>query len=781
VGIKKSIPPIDALEKVTGRAKYCFDMKLQGMLYGKVKRSPHPHARITGIDTSKAESHAGVWCVVTAKDYPQAYYGLGLSDQPLFAQDVVRYVGEPVAAVAAESERAAEEALHLIEVGYEELPAYLDPEEAISPGAQPIHPNYSRYKREYVTSDLDLGLPNVCNVYQVKKGDVERGFLEADLVVESRFTTAMIAQCPLEPHVAIADVDLEGNITIWTNTQTPYRVKHQLCQMLRIPRHKVRIIVPPHVGGGFGNRVNMKAEGIAAALALKAKRPVKVAFTREEVFTSTTVRHPYIVYIKDGVRKDGRIIARYIKVILDGGAYADVGYLVTSAGSWGATAAYDIPNFHLLAIRAYTNHAVGGAYRGFGASQLQFAVESQMDIVAEKLGIDPVELRLRNLLDRGEENVEGKRLLTTGAKTCLLRAAELIGWGKPFEKVKGGLRRGRGIALGARQFVRTASSAVVRVLDDETIEVWSSATDLGQGARTIIAQIAAEEFKAPLSSVKVRTVDTDVTPFETGQAGSSTTFKVGQAVRLACLDAKKQLFDIAAKRLDACVEDLDMENGKIFVKYEPERSIRVSELFTYIPVMRAGPFSEYGEIIGRATFTPKGEDYTAKEAVSYSAQAVEVEVDVSTGSVRILKLVNVVDPGTPINPLLVEAQAEGGMCMGIGAALLEELKLDKQGRIVNPDFTDYKIPTALDVPTLGDVIVEVIETPYEQGPYGAKGIGEVVTMPTAAAIAHAIFDAVGVRLTHIPMTPQRIYEALAKEGGAHRVLKEYEDGLGGEV
>ena len=766
----KSPLNIDGPEKLTGRAKYVIDMVLPGMVHGKVLRSPHPHAKIINIDTSKAKALTGVCAILTGEDLPVLEDLPG--DRPTLAQGVVRYVGDAVAAVAAETLDIAEQALKLIEVTYEELPAVFDPEEAMKPDSKVIIHASSK------GPDGEEMPPNVCHYYKARDGDVEEGFKEADFVVENRFTTGMAQCCPMEPHAALAEVDIYSNVVAWSNTQTAYSVKTKLSRLLEVPSHKVRVVVPPHIGGGFGCKTRIKCEGIAAILSRACLKPVKVVSTREEVFVDTTVKHPFVIYIKDGVNKDGTLVAREIKEILDAGAYTEgtVGAYVTRNSAYGAVGVYAVPNFKLDNYRIYTNKPVGGAFRGFGVAQTTWAVESQMDILAEMLKIEPLEFRLQNMLKDGDLNPEGYRMHAVGSRQTVLKAAEGIQWGTPSENGKNGngsnsLARGKGIAIGCKHFSIQTSSAALRIAEDESLEIRSSVTDIGQGSRTIMAQIAAEEFKIPLEKVRMIQVDTDVTPYDTGQSGSSTTVKAGHAVRMACQETKRKLFERASEVLEASPDDLETEGGRVYVKGSPEKEIRIGQLFKRIPVngpgFDHGPFLEEGaNIMGDATFFPANETNPQGESLplvgfSYCSQACEVEVDTETGRVKILKFVSILDPGKPLNAVLVDGQIEGGVGTGIGTALMEEMCFSN-GRVTNGNLTDYRIPTSLDVPDVDNVTLDIVETDYQNGPYGAKGIGEVVLCATAAAISSAIYNATGVRIKDMPLTPERVAQALSE-------------------
>ena len=762
----KSELNIDGPEKIAGRAKYAIDMSLPGMLHALVLRSPLPHAKIVSLDASRARALPGVLAVITARDLPVLEDFPG--DRPVLALDRVCYIGDAVAAVAAETLDLAEEALKLIDVKYEELPAVFDPEVAMREDTPVIiHPSAKG-------PDGQPMAPNTCHYYGAKDGDLDAGFAAADFIVENRFTTGMAQCAPMEPHAALADVDIYDNCTVYCNTQTPYLVKQRVAEILQVAPHKIKVIVPPHIGGGFGCKTRMKGEGLAAALSRAARRPVKLVYTREEVFTDTTVKHPFVITIKDGVLKDGTLVARKIYSILDAGAYTDgtVGGLVTRNAAYGAVGVYRVPNFQLDNYRVYTNKPVGGAFRGFGVAQTTWAVESQMDILARMLDMDPLEIRLKNLLKNGELNPEQYLMDAVGSEPTVRRAAEEIEWGKPASPAPGKhVARGKGIAIGCKHFSIQTSGAAVKVHEDGSFEVRSSVTDIGQGSRTVMAQIVAEEFKVPMSQVRVIRVDTDFTPLDTGQSGSSTTVKAGHAVRLACKDTKKKLFERAATLLEAAPTDLETEGGRIFVTGTPTRSVEIKALFKKIPM--GAPGYEYGpfleddaELVGGAMFYPANErgpkgEPLPKVGFSYCSQAVEIEVDLETGRIKILKLVSILDPGKPINEALAIGQIEGGVGFGIGTGLLEEMSF-KDGRPTNPNLTDYRIPTALDVPNVDDMIFGQVETDFAYGPYGAKGIGEVVVCATAAAIAAAVEDATGVRIKAMPLTQERIALAIAE-------------------
>jgi CO/xanthine dehydrogenase Mo-binding subunit len=779
--IGKRTPQVDGVEKVTGRAKFTVDITLPHMLHGKIKRSPYPHAKIKSIDTSKAEALFGVRAVVTGKDFPNRKLSGSIFDESPVPKDKVRYVGEPVAAVAADTLEIAEEAVELIEVEYEELPAVFDPEEAIKPDPPVVvHEGWDSYEKRMPIGKMDVKRPNVFNLYKIRCGDVEKGFQESDLVVEGRYSTAYIQHAPLEPHASVAQVEANGRITVWTSAQSPYVIRAQICKYFDLPSHKVRVIIP-HVGGAFGGKSDLRAEHFCIVLSQKTKRPVKIVFTRAEEFTAASVRSPFIINIKEGVTKDGKILAREVNAIYHGGPYSEIAFFKPSFGSNVIVGSYKIPNLKSDVYGVYTNNPVAGAYRAYGCPEIAWGVESHIDVVAEKLGMDPVEFRLKNVLEEGDKNAAGETMHSVGGKECLLKAAEAIHWNeKPKSDKNSPWRHGKGIALGSKySFAPTAATAIVKVHHDG-IELRTSAVDLGQGSNTVLAQIVAEEFGIPANEVILTLTDTGVTPVDHLAGSSRQTYNCGNAVRLACLDARRQLFEQAAEKLGVAPDRLETRNYKIFVKeYNPltpfikgdlpDKSINISDLFDDLYLV--GPYQSQGaEILGKATFNQPVSDYDpdtgqGERKVSFynhGAQAAEVEVNVETGKVRVVKFVGAMDVGKAINPMGVEGQMEGGAHMGISNTLYEHLVIDN-GQVVNPNFMDYKIANILEMPHVKDIQSIIVEAPHRDGPYGAKGGGEIVLVPTAPAIANAIYNAVGVRITDLPITSEKILKALKEK------------------
>jgi carbon-monoxide dehydrogenase large subunit len=753
---------LDAREKVTGRTLYAVDLKMAGMLYAKVLRSPHPHARILHIDATKARSLPGVVAVVTGKDFPGSL-GATVQDQNFLAGDKVRFVGDAVAAVAAVNLDTAEEALSLIHAEYELLPALFDPVEAMKSREVLIHENLSQYA--VAPGIFPVPGTNICNHFKLRKGDPERGFKESDLVLEDTYRSQMVQHAHLETHAAIAQVDSSGKILIWSNTQTPYFNRKALAKSLNLPLNQVRVMVTT-LGGGFGGKSYLKAEPICVALALKSKgRPVKLVFTREEEFGVAPVRHPTIIRCKTGMKKDGTWLAQETELIFDTGAYADIGPRVCRNAGFSAAGPYQVPNVRIDSYCVYTNHPIGGAFRGFGIPQVSWAIESHLDVMAEKLGLDPVEVRLKNAVEEGSLSVTGQVLHSVGLKETLRQAAEKIGWRKAS-----GPYRGKGIACMHKSTVTPSSSAAfVKLNEDASVTLLCSAVEMGQGSSTILAQIASEELGIPVEKISMVRPDTDVTPYDMASVSSRSTFFVGNAVRRAAADAREQLLQIAAEILEANPLDLVIEAGKVMVRGVPEKAIPIAEL----PLGEAFYVGAKGRgrgrpVLGRGSFTVEdatpldretGQGKNPSAFWMYATQAAEVEVDPRSGRVKVLRISSAHDVGKSIHPVAIEGQIQGALVMGVGTALFEEMELEK-GRVKNPSFAEYKLPSALDAPEMIPIIVEEL---HAQGPYGAKGLGEPALAPTAAAIANAIYAAVGVRVKDLPITPEKILEGLRKK------------------
>lgn len=753
--VGKREPMLDALEKATGQAKYTDDLTLPGMLYGKILRSPHPHAKILHVDLSGALKVRGVRGAICGKDIPRKLYGIVpmAKDEYALAIDRVRYIGDEVAAVVATSMEAAEEAVSKIKVDYEILPAVFDPVEAMKPGAPILH--------ERVPN-------NVSATIRKEFGDVEKAFQESDFVFEDDFETQAINHCPLEPQVALAMADQSGRVTLWSSTQIPFFLRRNLSTTLDIPESKVRII-KPKVGGGFGQKIDLFAKDFCAAFfAMKTKKPVKFLYEREEVFTSTRQRHPFKIHLKTGMRKDGTIHAQQFKAIADGGAYNSTAPLMITLACYFIMLPYRLENLLFEGFHVYTNKPVGGAMRGHGIPQVRFAVETELDRIAEKMGFDPLELRLKNAFHAGEPHPAKLLVQSCGFSDTLLKAAEGIGW----KEKRGKLPFGRGVGLAGASFPsgvsnmsHISSGAVVKIERDGSVTLLTGAADIGQGAETVISQIAAEELGVPLEDIRITAADTEITPLDPGTFGSGVTLRAGNAARMAACEAREKLFEAVAEKMEADVKDLESGNGRIYIKDHPEIGMSFQEAIkVYQYSDRPMP------VIGRGSYSPPAkepttllrEDGNFSPAYSFMTQAAEVEVDTKTGRIKVLRVVAAHDCGRAINPMLVEGQLDGSVVGGMGQALYEDV-LTEKGQVLNPSFLDYGIPTSMEAPSITSLEVE---TDDPEGPFGAKESGEGTQLAPAPAIINAIYDAIGIRFKTLPVTPDKVLEALKKGGQA---------------
>jgi 4-hydroxybenzoyl-CoA reductase alpha subunit len=748
--IGKGLPRIDSVPKVTGEAQYTVDLKTPGLSIGKILRSPHPHALIKSIDTSAAKRLKGVQAVITAQDVPDNLFSFyqWLADKNILCRTKVRYVGDEVAAVAAIDEDTAEEALSLIKVEYELLPAVFDLEEAMQPGAPLVHEDKES---------------NTTWTVQRLFGDPDKAFAECDFVVEGKYVTHQVAHTCMEVSNCIAKWDATDRLTIWTNTQAPHTQRQEVARILGIPKRNVRV-VNSFMGGGFGSKLvtDMKLP-IAAVLAKMIGRPVRIVNTRAEEFTTGKTRYPYTMYLKTGATKGGRIVARELRLIGDAGAYHDKGPATINFTSMMFGTLYNVANMRFEGQLVYTNKEMGTAFRGFGNPQVSFATETQLDELAEKMGIDPVELRLKNSNQAGVETACGAEVCGCGMTECILAAAEGIEWDKKYNKKDEKVLRGVGIANmvhtggGGRFYGYNSAEAFVKLSDEGTVTLITSALDMGQGSHTVMAQIVAEELGVRLGDINVMSHDTDLTPYDLGSWGSRATYMNGNAVLAAARDARNKVDEAAAEMLEADAKDITVEEGKVWVKGSEEKH-DLAEIVEHAVNAHGSPISGTGKFVDTL---PAG--YTVPTAFiknipcfSFGTQAVEVEVDPETGVVRVLKVVAAHETGTTINPTMAEGQIEGGVVQGIGYALSEQLVYEN-GRIVNDSFLDYKIPNIGDVPEIKAICIESLGT---NGPYGAKGIGEPGLVPTAPAIANAVFDAIGIRFYELPITPDKVLKAL---------------------
>ncbi|MCS7114061.1 MAG: xanthine dehydrogenase family protein molybdopterin-binding subunit [Candidatus Bathyarchaeota archaeon] len=758
--VGKGRPAIDAYAIVTGKKQFYSDVHLSNMLYARVKTSPCSHAKILGINVEKAKKLPGVRAVITAEDLPnkrwgRKVYGAGEKDFHILARDKVTEFGQPVAAVAAETPEAAAEALELIEVEYDPLPAIFDVEEAASTWPPVVVWKIGEDVPDTTYSPRDTFRPNVHNYAKFEKGDVEKGFAEADMIIERKYVVNTMHHAQLETHGAVAAVEPDGTVVVWTGTQGPFEDMMDICDVLNIPQNRVRIINCP-AGGAFGGKTALSpVAAIAAALALKTGRPVKLVLTREESMVGCFPRAAFATTARDGVKKDGRIVARHFKTLINGGGHqAFSPALCITTLKAHVEYANKIPNYKLEAFSVYTNLPKKGAFRGFGTPEQEWALEQQMDEIAKAVGMDPLELRLKHIVEPGDKSIVGEDLTeSVGAKECLQKVAELLGWGQPIKKERGPWRRGRGIAAGNKYSGGSwGTNAEVRLMPDGTIQVWHSASDMGQGASTVAAMIAAEEFKVPVERVKVFSADTAYTPFSTTTASSRMTLLMGGSVLLACRNAKKKLFEKAANKLGLSPDELETRNGVVYAKTDHGRGLKFSDIV----------ISGQDEVVGRGSYAVPRSD----NAHCFLAAGVELEVNVETGEVRLLKVVSAAD-AVPINPAGAASQLKGGLSQAVGPALMEVTYYDN-GRPLNPTLLGQKVPTALDIPPIDNIVTVFVPKPHPDGPYGAKGLGEGVLSALFPAIANAIADAIGVRITETPITPDKILKALGKNGGGHR-------------
>ncbi len=748
--VGKSLPRVDAHGKVTGRTVYAADFALPGMLYGKVLRSTEPHARIDRIDPRRALTLPGIRGVITAADIPDVRFGGALKDETVFARDKVRYVGQPVAAVAAATLDAAEAALKLIEVDYDPLPAVFDVEAAMAPGAALIHEAWETYSAIPILHREG----NVCSRARIVAGDIEHGFAQADRVFEHRFQTSMVHQGYTEPRAAVAAWDSAGQVTVWSNTQLPFDIQNTLAEILQIPPSAIRIVVPG-IGGGFGGKLRIGVEHFAALLAKKTGRPVKVLTTSEEELTAAYPRQGAIAELKTGVTRDGRITAKQGRIFYDTGAFAGAGPGVVSVGTLMLAGPYRIPNLFIEAYAVYTNKTNCGAFRAPSGPQANFAVESQMDMIADALGIDPLEFRLTNIVHEGDQGPTGQILAGVGLEECLRRAADAIGWNERKPQPW----RGKGLACGWWTTTGGSSGVYVKINPDGRVALNTGAAEIGTGALTGAAQVLAEELSVDLSDITIVSADTSSTPFDFGAQGSRTAFSVGNACRAAAADLKRQLLALASRELGVHPEDLALRDKHVVTN---GKRISLADL-ARLSQQSGGGLIAHGTFIAPPTpfdtTRVEAHTYPAFNSPSFHAHAVELSVDPETGEITLHRYVVAQDVGFALNPTYIEGQIEGGVAQGLGQALSEEIVYES-GRVLNPNLTDYKMPTTLDVPRIESILVQ---HPSVVGPYGAKGVGEPPSIEPPAAVANAVAAATGIRITSLPITAEKV--ALALKGG----------------
>ena len=760
--VGERLPRVDAREKVTGKAKYAADYSLLGMLWCKLLRSPYPHARILNIDTSKAERLIGVKAVVTGRDFGGWTWGWmpATRDEPPLAVDKVRYMAEAVAGVAAVDEDTAEEAIELIKVDYEELAGVFDPEEAMKEVAPKVH--------DYVKNNISVE-------YHWNFGDVDKAFAESYIVREDRFRTARATHGYLEPPAILAYYDPTGYITVWAAKQSPYFLYRHLAACFKLPLSQIRVI-QPFIGGGFGGTKNDSLAGDFCAVLLSkiTGKPVKYVETMEEELTTSRRRHSMIVYSKMGAKKDGRLTAIQHRVIADGGGYTAIGPLSLYLAGFATTLPYKLPNFKYDAYRVFTNNPIGAAMRGHGITHTRFAAEIQMEMIAKEVGIDPVEIRMRNAIDQPKpgtiyETINKVTLKTCGLKQAIQEVTRDPVWRDrdKMPRKEGNISWGVGLSGasflgGARQMGHQACAAIVRVCEDGTVNLITGATDCGQGSDTVLCMIAAEELGVKLEDINIKRVDSAYTPVDPGSYGSRVTILAGQATQKAARQAKNQLIEAAAKNWQVKPEEVDIKLGEAFVKSDSGKRMPFSRL------ARIACYSGTGAVIlgtGYSSYGVEPLDLTSGignggTSYSFTAQTAKVGVDSETGKIIVTDFTIASDCGRLLNPITAEGQIEGGSIQGLGQTLYEDFIMDR-GKTLNPTFLDYKMLHSTDAPNIN--LIDII-TDDPDGPFGAKETSEGSIVSTPPAVVSAIHDATGIWFKELPVTPEKVVRALREKG-----------------
>ncbi len=760
--IGHSVPKLDAMALACGGAMYTDDLEIPGLLVGRILRSPHAHARIRSIDVSAARALPGVHAVLTHADLPKRSYttaGQGYPEPSPYdtfvLSDKARFVGDQIAAVAADTEAIADEALRLIQVDYEVLEPVFDPMKATEEGAPVIHDEPEA--RVIIPVPYDPKR-NLAAAVSMQHEDVEATLAASDVVLEGAFSTHYAQHCPIEPHITIAYFEPDGRIVLRSSTQVPFHVRRITAYALDLPLKRIRV-VKPRIGGGFGTKQEILLEPLCAALALAARKPVKIELTRAEEFYAARTRHPQLVWLRCGVNRDGRITALDLKLRMNSGAYGSHGLTVICNSGSKVLPMYPCDAIRFDADAVYTNLPVGGAYRGYGATQAVFAMEVMADRMAEAIGMDPLEFRKRNHvragmgspvfkhLGEGKPGVE-QTIGSCGLAECIEKGAAAIGWDQR-DAQRGGeghVRRGMGVAIlmqGSSIPFIDMGSVSLKMNEDGSVNLLAGATDIGTGSDTVLAQCVAEVLGIDADDVIVRSSDTDLTPFDVGAYASSTTYLSGMAARKAALEVKRQVLEVASEMTGVPASQLDLGVKRVV---GPGVDLPLSKVATHS--FYEGEMRQIGTIESHVT---------EKSPPPFAAHFAQVAVDTQTGQVRLLKYVSAVDCGTALNPALAEGQTEGALANGIGFALTEELLFDERGRCTNPNFLHYKIPSTRDMP---EVVAMLVPTHEDSGPYGAKSVSEIAINGALPAISNAIYDAVGVRLHHGPFTAEKVLAAL---------------------
>ena len=769
-----STPRIDGVEKITGAAPFTDDLDFgPDLLHAEVVASPHAHARILGIDTYLAEQVPGVVKVVTGKSF-QSTFGLYLEDRHIFAQDRVRFVGEQVAAVIARTRTAAKRAARMVIVSYEVLPAVFDTDAALADGAVELHPDLADYGR--VPWFHPRPGTNIAHWRKLRKGDVAAGLRDADLVLEDTYTVPRYAHAAIEPHAVVAELSVAGRLTVWSASQSPYTQRNLFAEALGLSHRDIRVVTP-YVGGGFGGKAGVTMEIIGAALAMTVRgHPVKLHWSREQEFVNTYQRQGLRAHLTIGARRDGTITALQHTLHWDAGAYVEYGANVVNAAGISATGPYRIEHVQLDSLCVYTNLPPGGPYRGFGYSEFTFGLESHIDRLAHGLGIDPVEFRRRNAVVGGDELPYGAQMNPSGLLEAIDRAADAIDWGIEQPAPSPTVRVGKGIAAfwkAPAMPPNAGSAAFLKFNEDGSVNITVSGMEIGQGYLTAMAQIAAEVLSVPPDRIRVETPDTDRNAYEWQTVASHVTWGCGNAVLAAANQARDRILDTVHRALGHDVASLYLVDEQVRSTTDPELALPLREfVVTGLEQPSDGTFKG-GPVVASGSFMPEftstrsdpetGQGGKPNVHYTVGAAGLVLEVDVETGRIAVRTVALAVDAGTAINPVAIEGQIAGGVLQGLGTVLYEELRFDDGGRLLNPTLTDYKLPTASDIPDR--VIPIIVEVDQPDGPFGARGVGEHTMIPIAPLVANAVEDAVGVRITSMPITAERLYLALTAEDG----------------
>lgn len=765
--IGQSTTRLDGKAKVSGAAQFVDDVNLgPNTLYAAIVESTRAHAKIKKIDTAEAQKVPGVLKVVMGKDFPY-HFGLYMHDRYIFAQDRVRFVGEQVAAVIARDPKIAKKAAKLVKVDYEDLPYVLNVEDSLKEKPTLIHPDLGKYT--HVPWFFPQAKTNIAHLRKVRRGDVEKAFNEADLVFEDTYTMPRYVHCSIEYHGAAGLYDHEGRLTVWASSQAPHTLRHLFAEALKPLglTHKGIRVLSTFVGGGFGGKAGVTMEILAAALAMQVRgNPIKVMWSRQQEFYNTYHRQGVVAKIKMGVKKDGTITAIDRTIYWDAGAYVEYGANVVNAAGLSAAGPYNIPNVKIDSVCVYTNLPPSGAYRGFGYSEILFGLESHIDQIAKKLNIDPVEMRKRNAIKEGDMLAYGCKMNPCNLQEAIDKVAKEIGWGKKETPADPNKAIGLGFALlwkAPAMPPNASSSAFIKFNEDGSLNLIVSAMELGQGYQTVMAQIAAEVLTIPPEKIRVETPDTDRNPYEWQTVASHITWSCGNAVKIAAEDVREQIFALIERALGKNKEDLYLEDEKVKSKKEPKFELAIKDFIIDGIAMKDGTYRG-GPIMGRGAFMPEFSSALSNPETSQGghpnvhytvgAGATKIEIDKQTGKIKILKGVLAIDAGKAINPDLVRGQIIGGLLQGYSTALYEDIRFDDKGKLLNPNFTDYKIPTAMD--EIENLVPIIVETPQPDGPFGARGIGEHTMIACAPMIANAIDDALGLRIKSAPMTAEKI-------------------------